>query len=112
MYKPNNDRLKDYFDKTVIPSLKEVDIDYYKLIDVISLDLGISETKVNDMLERYKKAKKIKEIRILTIPDELLNDSLDFIARKKQVKKEAIEELDKTMSSIEQELNIRGVKKK
>lgn len=75
-YKPQNELAKEFMEKIVIPALEDRDLDYYKLISTAMSDFNIKSKVIEDLLDNFIKADKIKELRILTIPDRKLQDSI------------------------------------
>jgi len=88
-YLSKREQLKDIIEKIVIPAIKKKDVDYYKLLIELIDRIGVSKEIVEDVLKSFIISGKVKEIRVLTIPDEKINNWLDdLIKEEKQTKKD------------------------
>lgn len=92
-YTSKKERIKKVIDDKLLKHLSKIDLDYYKVRTAIATDLGVSLNDVSEMIDNYISAGKIKEHRIITIPDESVQD---WLKDERQFEKEKAE-LDKVL---------------
>lgn len=102
-YKPQKQRIADYIRDRIVTYLRKKDLDYYKVLRGMSMDLGVSEEKIEEVLRIFVENKEIREIRILTIPDEQIGDWLKEVKEINEEKKK----MDKAMKKIENEVEVK-----
>lgn len=74
VYISEKKKVKDLLDNKVIPMIKKKDVDYNKLVDAVCKETGSTQRLVKEILQTAINTNQIKEIRVLTIPDEELDD--------------------------------------
>lgn len=94
-YQSQRDKIKETIEKYVVPFINEKDLEYDKVLSNLSEELSCSKGMVEDVLQTFISSGKIKEIRILTIPDQEVTSWL-----KEQKDKE--EKLKKELKEFEQ----------
>ena len=99
-YKTQREKIKQYIKEKIIPAIKKQDIDYYKLVDAMKRDLGVSENIIKEEVEMIGRSVGIKEIRIFTISDEKIKPFFESIVSEEKA-------AERTLREIEE-----GVKKK
>lgn len=90
-------KIAKHLENRVLPYLKKQDLDYYKVIDGLSSDVGCSKNMIKDVLNSFIDSNKIKEIRVLTIPDEQIKDWLNGLkqdTKQDEQNKEFLNSLD------------------
>jgi hypothetical protein len=90
IYKSVKEKVKEDLEKIIIPAIKKKDLDYYRVVGAIASRESCSKIIVEDLLKTFIDSGYIKEIRILTITDDKIQDFLDEL---KLIEKEVQEEL-------------------
>lgn len=104
-YESQEEKINNFLDNKIIPILKKKDLDHDKVIKAICLELGIKKEKVEQSISNLIELGKIKEIHILTIPNDQLDNWLkDFFEKEKEEKKE--------VKKVDEILNIKNKKEK
>ena len=99
-YKSQREKVIELIERYVIPGLGERDLEYYTLIDGIAIQVGTTKGAVIEILNNYISTGKIKEVRVLTIPDSEVGNFIEkMIAKQRNLK-----EMDQEMLKIEQEV--------
>lgn len=75
VYFSNKKKVEDILTKIIIPSLRKKDIDYDKLIQAIMSETLVSRNIIEDIIKTHI-PNEIKEIHILTIPEEKIDGLL------------------------------------
>lgn len=99
-YKSQREKVIELIERYVIPGLGERDLEYYTLIDGISIQVGTTKGAVIEILNSYISSGKIKEVRVLTIPDSEVGNFIE----KLMAKQRNLKEMDQEMLKIEQEV--------
>jgi hypothetical protein len=93
-YTSNRERLMDFIENTIIPTIKEQkDMNYYKLIDGLSEHFKVKKSLVESIINEYIDRKHIIEYRVLSIPEEKVDDWLNQTIRKKHQTTKEINEV-------------------
>lgn len=95
MYESKRDKVIRYVNDFVIPSIQKKDLDYNLLVSDLCGQFGVSKEVVNEIFQMFMRSGKIKEVRVLTLPDNLVIDWLKKDRELKQDIKKDINNLDK-----------------
>jgi hypothetical protein len=88
-YFSKKDKIQEFIRERVIPAVKIKDLDYEKVVEEIQKKT-LSERKMIEEVIGSFVPKEMKEIRILTIPDEEINDWLSAIVKNEKETEEII----------------------
>jgi uncharacterized membrane protein len=97
-YTSKREKIREFLDKYIANWVKEKDLDYYKIVDLIKNEIRCDEKSVIEVLDNYVSSNLLKEIRLLTIPDEKINEYLDLLKKQEEKDKQTkqdLEDLDK-----------------
>jgi hypothetical protein len=100
MGKTIREQIKQQIEQRILPYLKKQDLDYYKVLDGLSADIGASRNMIEAVLRSFINSNKMKEIRTLTLPDEEVGDWLKDITEEEKQQKEEIEKADKFVEDL------------
>jgi len=93
-YQTNRAKIINFANDKIVPLLKEKDLEYKEVVQIISENVGCSSEMVIDGLKTLI-PNKIKEIHVLTIPDEEVTNWLrDRINKEKECKPMEEHEVD------------------
>lgn len=88
-YESQEAKINSFLESVIIPALEVNDLDYNKVVKNVAFEKGVKEDKVKQSLQILIEMGKIKEIHILTIPDEKFEGMLKNMATtRKEVEKE------------------------
>ena len=93
--KDKRELAKNIILQKILPALKVRDLDYKKVEDYICSETGCISKEVEIIIGELVLQKKIKEIRILTIPDSEINSFVKELRDLENEKKLAEERLQK-----------------
>ena len=111
-YKTKEEKINEFIDKAILPALQKQDLDYDKVVQAVCHELGINENNVDQVIKRFIQMGKIKEIHILTIPDEQVEGFLkEYFEEERKQKKEA-EKVDKIFKEVKPTKKKKKKKKK
>lgn len=82
-YRTGSEKIKEAIEGFGLKALSKADLDYTKFVRAIADLTGTTTPRVEQVLNNYIGMRKIKEIHILTIPDEHVSEWID-----QEVKKE------------------------
>ena len=102
VYKTTKEKIEEAIESKVIPILRqaiaeEKEIDYYKLIDFISMDTRISRKKVIDSFDDLISLNKLKETRFISLPDKQRANTFSELLKRRN---EADQEFKKIQESV------------
>jgi hypothetical protein len=92
-YITKDEKLKEFIENKIIPVIKTKDLDYYKLLSYIEEHTGYSKSRIDEALLVYIRSKRIKEIRLLTVPDEKIEDWLELQKEHEKIKEETEQDI-------------------
>lgn len=92
-YETQKEKVKNFIIEKIMPVLQNKDLDYYELINYIQEKTGQRQKLVEEVLLELKTSKVIKEHRILTIPDEKIQDWLDKVVSEDKKAQEVVDNL-------------------
>lgn len=108
-YQSKLDRIHRFIEKNVLPALEGRDLDVVKVINVICIETGVSESKARECLNRYIDAKIIqKDGSILTIPDEKVDDWYAKLKEREKKEREEEENAKKVLKEMEHHIKENG----
>lgn len=91
-YQTQRQKISEFLEKKIIPFIKKRgDIDYYKLIEGMVNDLGVSKSMVEDCIKTYINNNTITEHRVLTISKEEVKHWLEELSKEEKQIKEDLE---------------------
>jgi len=93
-YQSQRNRISEIIQKSVIQFLKQKDLDYYKVLDEVCNEIGCSKSIAEDVLKTFISSGKIKEIRILTIPDEKVQSWFEEMREREKETKEDLNKVE------------------
>jgi len=91
-YQSQDEKINNFLQNAILPALREKDLDYKKLVKTMCFDLGVKENRVIEALNNLIEMEKIKEIRILTINDDQIDDYVKNLSKKDKEIKEDFQE--------------------
>ena len=94
-YQSKRQKISDFFDSKIYPLLKSNDLDYKEILKVIQENTYATESMIEEVIRNKVMMKKIKEIHILTIPDEEIPNFLERLKIIEKEKEKTKEDLDK-----------------
>lgn len=94
-YVTQREKVSEYITKYIIPALKLKDLDYYETVKYIAGIIGASESLVENVLSGFAASGKLREVRLLTILENELNDFIKDMKQREKDIKEVDEQLDK-----------------
>lgn len=103
-YQSQRERIKRYIEDKILPYVKKKDLSYYKVVNGISGDLGVSISMVEDVLKNFIDTNKIKEIRQLTIQDHEIPHWMEEEKERAKSKEEEQGKMDDVIEKIEEEV--------
>jgi hypothetical protein len=89
-------KISEIMEKQIIPAIKHKDLDFHKVKNYLISQTGCAETMAEEVILECCLANKIKEVRVLTLPDEKVDE---FIKELQEIEKTR-EEADKRMEEI------------
>lgn len=92
-----SDKAKKWVENYILPSLMLRDLDYDKVIDGLTLETGISKKNATDILESFINLGEMKLLKVLSVSDKNIINSLIKIDKNKQ----DLALLDSEMARIE-----------
>ena len=95
-YQTIREKIKLFIDKHIIPAVKKKDLDYYKVVNGVSSELGVTQNMVLDVLKDFTNSRKLAEVRVLTIPSGQVQGFLQELHNEEKQTKKDLEELDQT----------------
>lgn len=96
--KDKRELAKNIILQKILPALKVRDLDYKKVLEYVTHESGCNSIEAQTIITELDIQKKIKEIRILTIPDEAVGDFVKELKEIEEQKKQAdlrMEEIEK-----------------
>ena len=96
-YISTREKVMDYIENNILLFLKQKDLDYYEVIKIIKIKTSCSENLIKNILKDYINSGKIKEIRVLTIPDEQIGEWLKNLKEMEEQKEKDDEEVKKML---------------
>lgn len=107
-YQSKREKLANIINSKLLSTVRKGDLNYYKVVTLLMNETYASENIVKDALDVAIKSGKMKEIRLLTINDEEVEDWLTKL-RKHEVEtkkeKSKIEEVFKEMGVDEDDIH-------
>lgn len=100
-YQTQDERIIEFIDQNILPALTQKDLDYKKVVQLISIELGMRKDKVEKALDNLIAIGKMSEIHILTIPDDKIGDWLQDLKKYDEIKEEAPKELQEAKQEDE-----------
>ena len=76
VYQPQREKIVRYIENSLIPVLKDKEVDYSKTISYIANEVGVSEKVIEEVIQLFIKNDKLKEIRSLSLSDQKLLEYL------------------------------------
>jgi hypothetical protein len=92
-YIPIKAKLNDFIDNEIIPLAKKKDLDYYQVVNLLVTRFATTEKLAIDTLGVYFKSNKLKEHRVITIPDEEIPNFLEEMKKESEEIKEDFKEV-------------------
>lgn len=102
-YKTKREQITSFIERYVLTGVKNRDLNYYKLVEGLAIETGSSSSMVEDILRGFIKSGKLKEIRVLTIPDKEIDTFLDNLKKMEKERKEADETMQEIENSVKKE---------
>ena len=90
-YQTKRERTINIVENIIIPAIKKSvgDVDYYEVLKAISTRAKITNKEAESVVEEFIINNILKEVRILTIPDEEVSDWLkDYFDKEKEMEEE------------------------
>ncbi|MBU1121968.1 MAG: hypothetical protein KKF54_04650 [Candidatus Omnitrophica bacterium] len=104
-YTTTRQKVKDYIETNILSFLKQKDLNYNKVIELVKLKTSCSENLIQDILKEFINSGKINEIHILTIPDDKIDEWLQEIREMEAQKKIDDKEVKKIFESKKENKN-------
>jgi hypothetical protein len=105
-YISKKEKLKEVIKKYIIPGVQKTDLDYYKILSELVREVGLSMEITEDTLKDFIRSGLLKEVRVITLPDEKVESWLEEqIKTEKEIKKELEERELKFINEISQKEN-------
>lgn len=98
-YVTNKQKIMEYIEINILAFLKQKDLDYNKVIDLISEKTSSNPSMVKTILDSFINSGKIKQINILTIPDKQIDGWLKEVKEMEEQKKKDDAEVKKILES-------------
>ena len=92
-YLPQRAKVLMFIEQYIIPTIKKRDLDYYEVVKGLSQELHASEKNIKECLQQQIDAGKIKEDRILTIPDNEISSFLEKLRKDNELVNDEIDEV-------------------
>lgn len=80
-YESQEEKISSFFKEKILPALKKQDLDYNKVVNLISVELGVKEEKIKQTISKFIKLGEVKELHTLTIPDDQVDDWLKDLSK-------------------------------
>lgn len=94
-YKSNREKVNEFLEHKILPLIRKKDLDYYEVINIISVQLGVSKKLVEESIKMLVGNGRIAEIRVLTVTEEQISGILKEL-------RDAEEESKKTEKEVEE----------
>lgn len=98
-------KISDFIEKHILPLIIRNDYSYYDVLELIVKQTKASKRSAKEVLDGFIETKEIKEMRILTVPDEKLDTALSL---KFEEEKEKIEKDNEIKKDLELLKNDKG----
>ena len=98
-YISTREKVVDYIENNILLFLKQKDLDYYEVVKIIKMKTNCSENLIETTLKDFIDSGKIKEIRVLTIPDEQIGKWLKDLKEMEEQRKKDDEEVKRALES-------------